>query len=377
MKIVDVQTFLVGNVQPYHGGQCWLFVKLISDEGIEGIGEWSTAHVGRLESQIKLIENLAQQFVINTNPFQIELLWQKIFASEHDFRHPGLDFTPALSAIEIACWDIVGKALNQPIYNLLGGQCHEKLRAYAYMPTEGIWEDPERAGKIATELLEEGNTAMKFDPFPPLFPQPRDIPLQEINYVAKIFASIRDAVGDKMEVGIGTHGQLTTSSAIRIASILEEYHPFWFEEPVAPENVDEMARVAAHTNIPIATGERLLTKYEFVEIFKKQAAQIIQLDVGHCGGILESKKIAGMAEAHYASIAPHMYCGPIAAAAAIQLATCSPNFLIQEFNVSPLPAHILKTPIKFEDGYILPPTGPGLGVELDEDTVAAHPYNPS
>jgi len=377
MKIVDVQTFLVGNVPPYRGGQCWLFVKLISDEGIEGIGEWSTAHVGRLESQIKLIENLAQQFVINTNPFQIELLWQKIFASEHDFRHPGLDFTPALSAIEIACWDIVGKALNQPIYNLLGGQCHEKLRAYAYMPTEGIWEDPERAGKIAAELLEEGNTAMKFDPFPPLFPQPRDIPLQEINYVAKIFASIRDAVGDKMEVGIGTHGQLTTSSAIRIASILEEYHPFWFEEPVAPENVDEMARVAAHTNIPIATGERLLTKYEFVEIFKKQAAQIIQLDVGHCGGILESKKIAGMAEAHYASIAPHMYCGPIAAAAAIQLATCSPNFLIQEFNVSPLHANILKTPIKFEDGYILPPTAPGLGVELDEDTVAAHPYNPS
>ncbi|MBT19878.1 hypothetical protein CMK17_07795 [Candidatus Poribacteria bacterium] len=377
MKIVDVQTFLVGNVQPYRGGQCWLFVKLISDEGIEGIGEWSTAHVGRLESQIKLIENLAQQFVINTNPFQIELLWQKIFASEHDFRHPGLDFTPALGAIEIACWDIVGKALNQPIYNLLGGQCHEKLRAYAYMPTEGIWEDPERAGKIAAELLEEGNTAMKFDPFPPLFPQPRDIPLQEINYVAKIFASIRDAVGDKMEVGIGTHGQLTTSSAIRIASILEEYHPFWFEEPVAPENVDEMARVAAHTNIPIATGERLLTKYEFVEIFKKQAAQIIQLDVGHCGGILESKKIAGMAEAHYASIAPHMYCGPIAAAAAIQLATCSPNFLIQEFNVSSLHANILKTPIKFEDGYILPPTAPGLGVELDEDTVAAHPYNPS
>ena len=245
------------------------------------------------------------------------------------------------------------------------------------MPTEGIWENPERAGKIAAELLEEGNTAMKFDPFPPLFPQPRDIPLQEINYVAKIFASIRDAVGDKMEVDIGTHGQLTTSSAIRIVSILEEYHPFWFEEPVAPENVDEMARVAAHTNIPIATGERLLTKYEFVEIFKKQAAQIIQLDIGHCGGILESKKIAGMAEAHYASIAPHMYCGPIAAAAAIQLATCSPNFLIQEFNVSPLHANILKTPIKFEDGYILPPTAPGLGVELDEDTVAAHPYNPS
>ncbi len=377
MKIVDVQTFLVGNVPPYQGGRCWLFVKLITDEGIEGLGEWSTAHVGRIESQIKLIENLARQFVIDANPFKIESLWQRIYAAEHDFRHPGLDVTPALSAIEIACWDIVGKALNQPIYNLLGGQYHEKLRAYAYMPTNGIWENPKRAGEIAAELLERGNTAMKFDPFPPLFPQPRDIPLKTIKGVAQIFACIREAVGDDMEIGIGTHGQLTTSSAIRIAHILEEYHPFWFEEPVAPENVDEMARVAAHTSIPIATGERLLTKYEFVEIFKKQAAQIIQLDVGHCGGILESKKIAGMAEAHYASIAPHMYCGPVAAAAAIQLATCSPNFLIQEFNVTTLHTDLLKTPIRFEAGHIIPPTGPGLGVELNEDAVAAHRYNPS
>ena len=131
--------------------------------------------------------------------------------------------------------------------------------------------------------------------------------------MGEIFKCIRDAVGYEVEVGLGTHGQLTTSSAIRIAQMLEPYYPFWFEEPVSLENVDEMARVASHTSIPIATGERLLTKYEFVEIFHKQAAQIIQLDVGHCGGILESKKIASMAEAHYASIAPHMYCGPVAA----------------------------------------------------------------
>ena len=372
MKIVDVQTLLVGNVPPYRGGRRWLFVKLVTDEGIEGLGEWSTGQVGREESQIKLIDNLAEKFVIGADPFQIERLWQQIYATDHDYRHPGLSSTPALSAIEMACWDIVGKASNQPVYNLLGGQFHAKLRAYAYMPTDGIWDSPEKAGEIAAEVLKKGNTAMKLDPFPSPFPGPRDVPLNEINRAAAIFKAIRDAVGDEVEIGIGTHGQLTTSSAIRIASILEPYHPFWFEEPVSPENVDEMARVAAHTSIPIATGERLVTKYEFVEVLRKQAAQIIQLDVGHCGGILESKKIAGMAEAHYASIAPHMFCGPVAAAAAIQLDTCSPNFLIQEFNVTALHSDILERPIQFEAGYIIPPAGPGLGVELNPEVVAAH-----
>ncbi|MCZ6680523.1 MAG: mandelate racemase/muconate lactonizing enzyme family protein [Candidatus Poribacteria bacterium] len=371
MKIVEMQTFVVGNIPPYRGGRRWLFIKLVTDEGIEGIGEWSTGQVGREASNIQLIQHLVDQFVIGTDPFQIELLWQRIYATDHDYRHPGLSATPALSAIEMACWDIVGKAANQPVYNLLGGAFHEKLWAYAYMPTQGVWESPQKAGEIAAKLLEEGNTAMKFDPFP-IFPAPRDIPLKDIMRVAEIFKSIRDAVGNEVEVGLGTHGQLTTSSAIRIAQVLEEYHPFWFEEPVSLENVDEMARVAAHTSIPIATGERLLTKYEFVEIFQKQAAQIIQLDVGHCGGILESKKIAGMAEAHFASIAPHMYCGPVAAAAAVQLATCSPNFLIQEYNVTSLHSDLFTTPIEFKEGYIIPPTGPGLGLEFNEEVLAAH-----
>ena len=375
MKIVDVQTFLVENIPPYQGGRRWLFVKLITDEGIEGIGEWSTGQVGREKSSIEIIKDLATQFVIGADPFKIELLWQKIYATDHDYRHPGLALTPALSAIEMACWDIVGKALNQPVYNLLGGQYHEKLRAYAYMPHGGIWENPEKAGEIAADLMEKGNTAMKFDPFP-IFPAPRDIPLKDIAHLGKIFKCIRDAVGYEVEVGLGTHGQLTTSSAIRIAQMIEPYYPFWFEEPVSLENVDEMARVASHTSIPIATGERLLTKYEFVEVFQKQAAQIIQLDVGHCGGILESKKIASMAEAHYASIAPHMYCGPVAAAAAVQVATCSPNFLILEFNRTDLHADIFQEPMVFDNGYIAPPTAPGIGAELNEEVLARHIVEP-
>ncbi len=372
MKVTEVKTIVVDNIRPTIGGPKWLFLQLFTDEGIVGLGERPANGLKNLDSQIALIHDLCQQFVIGENPFEIEKLWQRAYASRHDYRHPSLDSTPALSAIEMACWDIIGKALNQPIYNLLGGRFHDKLKAYAYMPTEGIWENPEKAGEIAAQLIEEGNTACKLDPFTPLYPQPRDFPLKDIRRAARVFECIRNAVGDELEVGIGTHGQLSTSSAIRVASILEEYNPMWFEEPVAPENVDEMARVAAHTSIPIATGERLVTKYEFAEVLNKQAAQIIQLDVGQCGGILESKKIAGMAEAHYAMIAPHMYVGPIAAAAAVQLDTCSPNFMIQEYNSNDLHREMFTEPIVFENGYIIPPTGPGLGVELNEEVLEKH-----
>ncbi|HJP51067.1 MAG: mandelate racemase/muconate lactonizing enzyme family protein [Pseudomonadales bacterium] len=369
MKIVELKTIVIENIKPYRGGTKWLFIQLVTDQGIVGLGERPTAHATNLAPQITLFHELAEAFLIGENPFNIEKLWQKIYASRHDFRHPSLFYTPALSAIEIACWDIIGKATNQPIYNLLGGKYHEKLRAYAYMPAEGVWENPARAGEIAEKLVEEGNTACKLDPFMPLFPLPRDIPLKTLNHAAKIFRAIRDAVGDELEIGIGTHGQFSTAGAIRVARIFEEFNPFWFEEPVPPENINEMARVAKQTSIPIASGERLVTKYEFTELLEKQAAQIIQLDVAQCGGILESKKIAAIADAHFAMIAPHMYVGPIAAAAAVQLDTCSSNFLIQEYNVNDLHSEIFVEPIRFENGFITPPSAPGLGVELDDEVV--------
>ena len=370
MKVTKLETILLDNIEPYRGGPKWLFIKLHTDEGIVGLGERVTGHNLNLASQIELLHDLADRFVIGQNPFHIEKIWQAMYGTLHDYRHPSLSYTPAMSAIEMALWDIVGKATNQPIYNLLGGQYHDQLRAYAYMPSEGVWDNPARAGVIAQQLVEEGNSAAKIDPFMPYFPLPRDFPLKTIKHAASIFREIRNAVGDELEIGIGTHGQFTTAVAIRVAHIFEEFNPFWFEEPVPPENVDEMARVAAHTSIPIASGERLVTKWEFSELLEKQAAQIIQLDVGQCGGILESKKIAGIAEAHYAMIAPHMYVGPVSAAAAVQLDTCSPNFLIQEWNVNDLHSEIFQEPIKFENGYITPPTGPGLGIELNEKVVA-------
>ncbi len=374
MKVTDFKTMVVENEPPYIGGRYLLFLELYTDEGITGLGERITGgaysrDIADLKTQVGLIEEMVRNYVIGENPFNIERIWDRMYAARHDFRHPSLYATPVISGIDIALWDIVGKAANQPIYNLLGGRYHETLRAYAYMPGGAFQENPEAAGEVAVQLLEDGNSACKLDPFPPSYPIPRDISLLEIERAARIFESIRNAVGNRLEVGIGTHGQLTTYSAIRVADYLEPYHPFWFEEPVPPENIDEMARVAAHTSIPIATGERLVTKYEFSQLLEKRAAQIIQLDVGQCGGITEAKKIAAIAEAHYAMIAPHMYCGPIAASAAVQIDTCSPNFLIQEANMGPLHKVIFKEPLLFENGQIIPPTGPGLGIEFDEDVL--------
>jgi 2-dehydro-3-deoxyphosphogalactonate aldolase len=372
MKVTGLETIVLDNVPPYRGGRKWLFIKLTTDEGIVGLGERVTGGVTNLAPQIALLNDLCEQFVIGQNPFNVELIWQRMFATPHDYRHPGMDRTPAMSAIEIALWDIIGKATNQPIYNLLGGQFHEQLRAYAYMPSEGIWEQPEKARDIAQQLVAEGWSACKTDPFHPTFPYPRDWPLKDLKHAASIFRHIREAVGDELEVGIGTHSQFSTAGAIRVAKVFEEYYPIWFEEPVPPEMVEEMARVAAQTSIPIAAGERLATKFEFANALEKQAIGIVQVDVGQCGGILESKKIAAIAEAHHALIAPHMYVGPIAAAAAIQLDTCSPNFMLQEFNTGPLHREIFEEPIVVENGYITPPKGPGLGLVLNEEVVKRH-----
>jgi 2-dehydro-3-deoxyphosphogalactonate aldolase len=372
VKVTGLETLVLDNVPPYRGGRRWLFIKLTTDEGIVGLGERVTGGVTNLAPQVALLNDLCEQFVIGQDPFNVELIWHRMFATPHDYRHPGMDRTPAMSAIEIALWDIIGKATNQPIYNLLGGRYHDRLRAYAYMPSEGIWEQPERAGEIARQLVAEGWSACKTDPFQPMFPYPRDWPLKDLKHAASIFRHIREAVGDELEVGIGTHSQFSTAGAIRVAKVFEEYYPIWFEEPVPPEKVEEMARVAAQTSIPIAAGERLATKYEFANLLEKQAAGIIQVDVGQCGGILEAKKIAAIAEAHHALIAPHMYVGPIAAAAAVQLDTCSANFMLQEYNVGPLHREIFREPITVEHGYITPPSGPGLGLELDEAVVKRH-----
>jgi galactonate dehydratase len=383
MKIIDLKIFVVGNPPPSHGGANWVFLKLVSDSGIEGIGE---AYGIPFNPYIvaELIKSTAEKFVIDTDPFKIERTWKKIYASGFDQR-PDLTKMAIISAFEMACWDIIGKAADQPVYNLLGGQYHERLRSYTYLyPASGkasegnVQTDPDLAGKRAVEYLKMGFTAIKIDPLGlPTSYSPLEITLESLNTAEAVVKNIREAVGDKCDILLGTHGQMTTSGAIRLAKKLEKYDLMWFEEPVPPENKEEMAIVARATSIPIATGERLSTKYEFAELLRMHSASILQMALGRVGGILEAKKIAGMAEASYAQIAPHLYAGPIEAAANIQISTCSPNFMIQESieTMGGFHAEILKEPIKWEEGYIIPPKRPGLGVELDEEVAARYLYN--
>ena len=382
MKIVKVETHIMGNPPPHRGGLNWVFVKLITDEGIEGWGECNFARY-REYTLVQLLKELGKRFVIGQNPFDIEKIWEGLYKSSrshtsHIFQHPGGLTGQAIGGFEMACWDIVGKVLNKPIYQLLGGRRNEKLRAYSYLYDWGAGNPPEQAGPAAMGLVEKGFTLFKLDPLPPYVPQPREISLKELRYADAVFKSIRDSVGDECDVGCGTHGQFTTHSAIRLAKILEKYDVLWFEEPVPPENVDELARVAQHTSVPIATGERLSTKWDYRRLLEKQAAQIIQVNVG-LSGILESKKIAGMAEAHYAQVAPWMHCGPVACAANIQLDVTIPNFLAQEVieTMGGLQAEIVEEPIKIEKGYIVPSTEPGLGIGgVKIEVLDKYPYQP-
>jgi 2-dehydro-3-deoxyphosphogalactonate aldolase len=375
MKITGIKTFVVGNPPPHRGGRNFVFLKMTTDEGLVGYGECDMAH-GREHSVARLIHEWGEAHVVGLNPFDTEKLWDTLYASTHFYRHPGVVATQVVAGFDMACWDIVGKALGQPIYNLLGGKVRDKLRAYSYIYAWRKPMPPEQAGEAAAEMAERGFTAVKLDPIV-IPPAPREASLEEMRYTEAVLRSIRDAVGDKVDILFGTHGQLTTHGAIRLGRVLEPFEPLWFEEPVPPENVDEMARVAQHTSIPIATGERLCTLHDFHALLKVQAAQIIQAHVG-LTGIMGLKKVTGICEANYAQNAPWLYCGPIAGAANLQIDFCSRSFLIQEGieTWGGFHAEILKEPIRWEKGYILPPEGPGLGVELNEEVAEAHPYIP-
>jgi 2-dehydro-3-deoxyphosphogalactonate aldolase len=287
-----------------------------------------------------------------------------------------------ISGIEMACWDIIGKELGKPIYELLGGQVHKKLRSYTYLyPKKSdkidVYTNAELAADRANEYIEKGFTAVKFDPVGAYTPlDPRQLSLKELVKVESFVETIHKSVKNKCDLLIGTHGQMTTSSAIRLAKRLEKFDPMWFEEPIPPENFEEMGFVAQSTTIPIATGERLATKYEFSKILQSRGASILQMNLGRVGGILEAKKIAGLAETHYAQIAPHLYCGPIVGAANIQISACIPNFLILEGikDWGGFYADILNEPIKWKKGYIIPPNKPGLGVELNENMIKKYSY---
>ncbi len=398
MKLQDIETWVTAPPTGI-GGSFWVIVKVTADDGIEGVGEcYGIPFSG--DVACRMVEDTFERYVAGQDPHDVETLFRRVYSAGFTQR-PDVSMMGVFSGIEIAVWDILGKASGQPVHKLIGGKFHDRVRTYTYIypryvypeyicpryihsgaasaggpPGEGsgdVYHDGDAAAERALEYVEMGFTALKQDPAGPYsFQGGRELSLHELARSEYSFRRIREAVGDRADILVGTHGQMTTSSAIRLARRLEPCDPLWFEEPCPPDQMDAIGRVARATSIPVATGERLTTKVEFHEALKA-GVSILQPDVGRSGGIWETRKIAVIAELYNAQIAPHIYCGPIAHAAAAHVSFASPNFLILETIRSDFHDAILKKPLRWEEGCLVAPDEPGLGIELDEQVVRAHP----
>jgi galactonate dehydratase len=378
MKITNLRYWIVeGDIWN------WTFLKLYTDEGLTGVGE-ATLEYGAQTGKGSLEE--AREFILGRNPFHIESFLQDALARTF-WQGPAL-YT-VIAGIEMAMWDIVGKALNQPVYNLLGGPCRTSLRAYTHM---GLRANDDRPAHIqfaeqARELVAEGWTAIKWVPVPPVH---LTMSAADMRHTVQVVGTVREAVGADVDLLIELHGRLNPTTAIQLAHELAPFKPMFFEEPIPPYNLDQMAYVREHSPIPLATGERIYTKFGWREALSKKIADIIQPDLGKCGGILEMKKIAAMAEAEYTMVAPHNPLGPIGSVATLHLSACIPNFQIQEIVREPLLERseatggrgvpwrsdliFGATVNRPQNGYLALPMGPGLGVDLNEAVAEAHPY---
>ena len=381
MNLRDLEIFVVGTPPPGWGGRYWIFVKLTTDNGIVGYGEVYAASVGP-DAMRAVIADVFARHMQGENPENVELMFRRAYSSGFTQR-PDLSVMGAFSGLEMACWDIMGKAHDRPVHALMGGLMNERIRAYTYLyplphhDVNAFWNNADQAAETALAMVELGFTAVKFDPAGPYTIRGGHQPaLSDISRSVAFCKAIREAVGDRADLLFGTHGQFNTAGAIRLGKALEPYAPLWFEEPIPPDNLLEFAEVARHVHIPIATGERMTTKAEFGIVLSTGGASILQPALGRSGGILETKKIAAMAEAYNAQVAPHLYAGPVEWAANIQLAANIPNCLIVETIGTGGEFHLplIKHSITFDAGYIIAPTAPGLGIEFDEDLARAHPW---
>ncbi|MCC3376546.1 galactonate dehydratase [Cohnella sp. REN36] len=350
----------------YHVRPRWQFLKVETDEGIVGWGEPIVE--GRAQTVAAAIGEL-KRYLIGQDPLRIEHHWQVMYRGT--FYRGGPVLVSAISGIEQALWDIKGKYYGMPVYEMLGGRCRDKIRMYSHCGGA----TPEEMAANAAGKAAAGFTAIKIGV---------DAPVRHVDtlkfvesQVAKL-AAIRETVGGELDVAIDFHGRVSPAMAIRLADAFEPYYPMFIEEPCLPENVDALVRVARSTSIPIATGERLFTRWGFREALEKQAVAIVQPDLCHAGGIFEAKKIAAMAEVYYGSVAPHNPLGPISLASCLQLDACTPNFLIQEHPSMAerwdLGEGYLQTPFEIRDGYVDVPKGPGLGVEINEEALRERAY---
>ncbi len=363
MKITAVETIPVDR---------YLFVKVHTDAGLTGLGESGTW--GFLEASEKAVETF-RRYLIGQDPLRIEHHWQYLYRYSH-FR--GAAIMGALSAIDIALWDIAGKHFDVPVYQLLGGKCRDKARVYYHV----FGRTTEELVRGCVDAKEKGFTAVGH--LTPFADEPRDVPYFK-THASKIGDAIdtvrqyREAVGDAVDLCIEIHRQLTPAEAIVLGRGIEPYHPYFYEDPVLPDNLDEMAQVAQHINIPIATGERIHTIWEFEMLLSRNAVQYVRPDVCMAGGISHCKKIAALAEARHVGVVPHNPLSPVSTAACVQLAACIPNFALQEYPLGedrPPKTEIVKSALRLEGGFLIIPDAPGIGIELADDAAQRYPYRP-
>jgi galactonate dehydratase len=346
MKITALQT--------YHIRPRWLLLKIETDAGIVGWGE------PLLEGRAKTVEMAVQEIartLIGEDPTQIERIWQRYYRGT--FYRGGPILMSALSGIEQALWDIKGKALGVPVYELLGGRVRDRIRLYGWL---NIASTGDYVSEVARSIEGQDFTAYKFVPVPACEPLES---ARFIDEVVTTVSALRERLGNGIDMALDFHGRCTPAVAKQLCRALEPYRPLFIEEPVLPTNPRALREIKESTTIPIAAGERLYTRWDFADLLHDQAVAVIQPDLSHCGGIFEARKIAAMAEIHDIAIAPHCPLGPVALAACLQLDACTPNFLCQEQLT--LGETLLKEPIQVEAGYANIPEGPGLGVEIDEE----------
>ena len=362
MKVTDIKVFAVDCFRTN-----WVFVKIYTDEGIDGIGEATLEY--KEKALLGAVEHI-KEYLVGKSPLEIEKHWHAIYRDA--YWRGGAVLMSALSAVEMALWDILGKFLGVPVYQLLGGKVHERVRIYVNGWFSGARE-PEEFAEKAKIAAERGVTAMKWDPFGKSY---LNISSADLDKALRCVGAVRDAVGDSVDLLIEGHGRFNIPTAVKIAKELESFKPMFFEEPVPPDNLDALREVKYRSPVAISAGERLYTRWDYRPMFDKMASDYIQPDISHAGGIMELKKIAAEAESRYIPFAPHNPSGPVANAATLQLAATCPNFEILEIMYSDVEwrADVTNESLEYKDGYITIPGKPGLGIEINEEACLAHPY---
>ena len=364
MKVIDIKTFTVDCFRTN-----WVFVKVYTDEGIDGVGEATLEY--KEKALLGAVEHI-KEYLVGQDPRDVERHYHDIYRDA--YWRGGAVLMSALSAVETALWDILGKSLNVPVYRLLGGKIRDKVRIYVIGWFAGA-KTPQEFAEKAKIAVQRGVTAMKWDPFGKNY---LEISNKDLNTALECVGAVRDAVGGEVDLLIEGHGRFNVPTGIKIAKQLEQFGIMFFEEPVPPDNLEALKAVRDKSPVAISAGERLYTRQAFRELFEKRAADYIQPDISHAGGIMELKKIAAIAESCYIPFAPHNPSGPVANAATLQLAACVPNFSILEIMYSDVDwrKDVTNEALEYSDGYISIPDKPGIGIEINEEECLKHPYKP-